>query len=128
MVPQNQLAPLSKPMRFNNQLHHPVHLWMHLLHTCHQGNTQKRTSSFHCGCSLHPQKQFAVHLVQHCFLSQGLDRCNGRGIGNKLTLDPVKMKKTRKHNKNSRDMTVIKTLTVISVIRRCLIRDTPINI
>ena len=66
--------------------------------------------------------------MQHCFLPQGLDRCNGRGIGNKLTLDPVKMKKTRKHNKNSRDMTVIKTLTVISVIRRCLIRDTLINI
>ena len=44
--------------------------------------------------------------MQHCFLPQGLDRCNGRGIGNKLTLDPVKMEKTRKHNKNSRDVTV----------------------
>ena len=41
-------------------------------------------------------KKFAVHLVQHCFLLQRLDGCNGRGIGNKLTLDPVKMEKTRK--------------------------------
>ena len=66
--------------------------------------------------------------MQHCFLPQGLDRCNVRGIRNRPTLDPVKMEKTRKHNKNSRDVTVIKTLTVISVIRRCLIRDTLINI
>ena len=125
MVPQNQLAPLSKPMRFNNQLHHPVHFWMHL-HAIR--GTHKRG---HPPCTVVAvciHKKFGVHLVQHCFLPQGLDRCNGRGIENKLTLDPVKMKKTRKHNKNSHDMTVIKTLTVISVIRRCLIRDTLINI
>ena len=38
--------------------------------TCHQGNTQKRTSSFHCGCSLHPQKIWSTSCAALLFTTR----------------------------------------------------------